>query len=292
MNIATLNEQLKKAVLKQLPQAEFKQTAIRGLYVHRMEQQARIERCVYTPKIILLIQGSKRAITGTTETEYHQNQCLVSGIDVPGTSCIVQASPSKPLLTVSLELDTKLVSQMLAEMPLEKIRGDKVFNGLAVADADEGLMEAFLRLLKLLDTPDDIPMLAPVTIREIYTRILLSPVGKHVRQLCTRGTQSNQITRAVDWLKDNFRKPFKIDELAKYVHMSPTTFHRHFRKVTSVSPIQYQKNLRLHEARRIMISDNETVANAAYAVGYESPTQFSREYKRFFGNPPKRDVAV
>ena len=150
----------------------------------------------------------------------------------------------------------------------------------------------FLRLLKLLDTPDDIPMLAPVTIREIYTRILLSPVGKHVRQLCTRGTQSNQITRAVDWLKDNFRKPFKIDELAKYVHMSPTTFHRHFRKVTSVSPIQYQKNLRLHEARRIMISDNETVANAAYAVGYESPTQFSREYKRFFGNPPKRDVAV
>lgn len=148
-------------------------------------------------------------------------------------------------------------------MPLEKIRGDKVFNGLAVADADEGLMEAFLRLMKLLDTPDDIPMPSLITIREIYARILLSPVVKHVRQLCTLGTQSNQITRAVDWLKDNFRKPFKIDEFAKYVHMSPTTFHRYFRKITSVSPIQYQKNLYLHETRRIMISDNETVANAA-----------------------------
>lgn len=181
---------------------------------------------------------------------------------------------------------------MLSEMPLEKIRGDRVFNGLAVSAASEGLMDAFLRLLKLTNTPDDIPVLAPIIKREIYSRILISPMGRHVRQLCTLGTQSNQITRAVDWLKTNYQKPFKIEELAQYVHMAPTTFHRHFRKVTSVSPIQYQKNLRLHEARRLMISANETVANAAYAVGYESSTQFSREYKRFFGTSPKRDVAV
>ena len=292
MSIESLNAQIKKLVLKLTPDGGFTKTAISGLYVNRMQTQNRIERCFYTPKIILLVQGQKRAITGNVETSYHQNQCLVSGIDVPGTSCITTASKQRPLLTVSLDLDTKLVAKMLAEMPLEKINGDKIFRGLAVADADEGLMDAFLRLLKLLDNKDEIPVLAPVFIREIYTRILISPMGKHVRQLCTLGTQSNQISRAVDWLKANFRRPFKIEELAKIVNMAPTTFHRHFRQITSVSPIQYQKNLRLHEARRLMISDNETVANAAYAVGYESPTQFSREYKRHFGTSPKRDVAV
>ena len=130
---------------------------------------------------------------------------------------------------------------MLAEMPLEKTKGGGLSKGLAVADADEGLLSAFLRLLDLLDRKEEIPFLAPILIREIYSRILISPVGAHVRQFCTLGTQSNQITRAVDWLKTNYQKPFKIEELAKFVHMAPTTFHRHFRKVTSVSPIQYQK---------------------------------------------------
>ncbi|MDY6069171.1 MAG: AraC family transcriptional regulator [Opitutales bacterium] len=292
MGIASLNSQLKRLVLKLLPHEGFLETAIPGFYVHRIEHENGYNRCVYSPKIILIVQGSKRAITGNIETAYHENQCLVSGIDILGTSCIAQATPQKPLLTITLDLNIKQISQMIAEMPLDKIRGDKVFNGLAVADADEGLMDAFLRLLKLLDTLDDIPVIAPVIVKEIYTRLLISPMGRHVRQLCTFGTQSNQITKAVGWLKTNYKKPIRINELAKYVNMAPTTFHRHFRKVTSISPIQYQKNLRLHEAKRLMISENETVANAAYAVGYESPTQFSREYKRYFGMSPKRDVAV
>lgn len=290
--IEKINSELKKRIAKLLPNDGHTQTKIGGLYVFRASVAGRCEKCMYSPKIILMVQGCKRAITETGETTYRENQCLVSGIDVPGTSYVLEASREKPILTVSLELDTKLISQMLAEMPLEKIRGERIRNGLAVADADEDLMDAFLRLMKLLDKNNHIAVIAPIVIREIYSRILISPMGMHVRQLCTLGTQSNQITKAVDWLKSNFRKPFKIEELAEYVHMAPTTFHRHFRKITSVSPIQYQKNLRLYEARRLMISDNETVANAAFAVGYESPTQFSREYKRHFGVPPKRDIAV
>ncbi len=292
MSVDKLNSQLEKSVLKYLPSERYFETAVKGFFFNRIDRCNRFEKCFYTPKIILIIQGSKRAITTSGEIAYRQNQCLITGIDIPATSCVAEASPQKPLITVSLDLDSKLIAQMLSEMPLEKIKGDTLFGGFAVADADEGLMDAFLRLVKMLERPDEIPILAPIVIREIYSRILMSPMGRHVRQFCTLGTQNNQITRAVDWLKSNYQKPFKIEELAKYVNMAPTTFHRHFRKVTSVSPIQYQKNLRLHEARRLMISSNETVANAAYAVGYESPTQFSREYKRHFGVSPKRDVAV
>ena len=149
-----------------------------------------------------------------------------------------------------------------------------------------------LRLVRLLDSEGDIPIFAPIIIREIYSRLLVGPLGGHIRGFCTYGTQNNRIMRAVDWLKGNYDKPIKIEELARRANMAPTTFHRHFRKVTSVSPIQYQKNLRLHEGKRLMIAENETVAEAAYAVGYESPTQFSREYKRLFGVSPKRDVSA
>lgn len=132
------------------------------------------------------------------------------------------------------------------------------------------MLDAFLRLVRLLDSEGDIPIFAPIIIREIYSRLLVGPLGGHVRGFCTRGTQNNRIMRAVDWLKGNYDKPIRIEELAKRANMAPTTFHRHFRKVTSVSPIQYQKNLRLHEGKRLMIAENETVAEAAYAVGYES----------------------
>lgn len=292
MNIKELNAQLKREAVKHLPSAGFISTGIEGLHLNRTDKSACSQKCFYSPKIILMIQGRKRAITGKTTIEYRENQYLVSGVDVPGTSYIADASPRKPLITVSLDLDTDLISQMIAEMPLEKLGGHGLRYGLAVADADAGLMEAFLRLIKLLEQKELIAYLAPITKREIYSRILVGPLGRHLREFCTLGTQGNQIMRAVNWLKSNFKKPIRIDELAKFTHMAPTTFHRYFKKATSVSPIQYQKNLRLHEARRLMISESATVAEAAYAVGYESPTQFSREYKRHFGEAPKRDISA
>lgn len=292
MGISKINAQLKRAALKRLSVPGYYTTDIAGFYMNRVDDATRSEKCFYRPKVILMVQGSKRAVVGAEETVYHENQCLVPGIDVPGTSYVVEASPQKPLITISVDLDIGVISQMLSEMPLEKISGSGLCKGLAVADADEGIMGAFLRLVELLDKKDEIPVLTPITIREIYSRLLISPMGRHVREFCTIGTQSNQITRAVKWLKENFAKSFQIEDLAKYVNMAPTTFHRHFRKVTSVSPIQFQKNLRLHEAKRLMIAENETVAGAAYAVGYESPTQFSREYKRLFGVSPKRDMSA
>ena len=292
MGISKISAQLKKAALKRLAVPGYVSTDIPGFYMNRVDDAARSEKCFYRPKVILMVQGSKRAVVGSEETVYRENQCLVPGIDVPGTSYVVEASPQNPLITMSVDLDIGAISQMISEMPLEKISGDRLCRGLAVSDADEGMMGAFLRLVELLDRKDEIPVLAPITIREIYSRLLISPMGRHVREFCTIGTQSNQISRAVKWLKENFSRPFRIEDLARYVNMAPTTFHRHFRKVTSVSPIQYQKNLRLHEAKRLMIAESETVARAAYAVGYESPTQFSREYKRLFGISPKQDVSA
>lgn len=291
MSISKINACLKKAALKRLGVPGYKTTEIAGFYMNRVDDASRREKCFYSPKIILMVQGAKRAVVGGEETVYHENQCLVSGIEVPGTSYVMEASPQKPLITLSVDLDIGAVSQMIAEMPLEKISGSGLCKGLAVADADEGMLGAFLRLAELLDKDGERDVLAPIVIREIYSRVLISPMGRHVREFCTVGTESNRISRAVKWLKENYKKSFQIEDLAKYVNMAPTTFHRRFKKITSTSPIQYQKALRLHEAKRIMIAESAGIAEAAYSVGYESPTQFSREYKRLFGVSPKQDIS-
>lgn len=291
MGISKINAQLKRAALKRLSVPGYYTTDIAGFYMNRVDDATRSEKCFYRPKVILMVQGSKRAVVGP-RNGLSREPVPCSRHRRSGDELCRGDEPQKPLITISVDLDIGVISQMLSEMPLEKISGSGLCKGLAVADADEGIMGAFLRLVELLDKKDEIPVLTPITIREIYSRLLISPMGRHVREFCTIGTQSNQITRAVKWLKENFAKSFQIEDLAKYVNMAPTTFHRHFRKVTSVSPIQFQKNLRLHEAKRLMIAENETVAGAAYAVGYESPTQFSREYKRLFGVSPKRDVSA
>ncbi len=291
MNASVIYSRLKKAVLKRLPRPGAYSCAVPGLEFFRVDESKRSENCFYKTKIVLMLQGRKRALIGRDEYSYGPGQCLVSGVDVPGTSYVAEGSPEKPALAISLALDMGMVSRLLSEMPTLPVGGGPC-RGIAVADADLGMLDAFLRLVRLLDSEGDIPIFAPIIIREIYSRLLVGPLGGHIRGFCTYGTQNNRIMRAVDWLKGNYDKPIKIEELARRANMAPTTFHRHFRKVTSVSPIQYQKNLRLHEGKRLMIAENETVAEAAYAVGYESPTQFSREYKRLFGVSPKRDVSA
>ncbi len=161
---------------------------------------------------------------------------------------------------------------------------------MGVADVDEVLTDAFYRLVCLLDTPDKQRVMAPMILKEIYFLILPSPLGDILRSANTSGSHNNQIAHAVSWLKVNFRKPLKIDEFAQKFNMAESSFYRHFSKVTSLSPLQYQKKLRLYEAHRLMLSENMDVANAAYEVGYESPSQFNREYKRLFGIPPKTNI--
>lgn len=281
---------LKKAVLKKLPRAGMYVCKIPGLEFYRIDEAKTSENCFYKKRIILMLQGTKRALIGGAEYSYGVGKILVSGVDIPGTSYVAEASAEKPALAVSLDLDVREISELLSELPAVRSR-DVPREGIAVADVDEDMIDAFCRLAGIEDRKNEIPIFAPLIMREIYLRLLTGPLGGHVAAFCTAGTQNNRIMRAVEWLKKNYEKPFRIEELAQKANMAPTTFHRHFRKVTSVSPIQYQKKLRLHEGRRLIISGDENVAEAAYTVGYESPTQFSREYKRLFGVSPRADAA-
>lgn len=214
-----------------------------------------------------------------------------SGVDMPSSFYITDASPEKPFLSLSLELDKVLITRMAAEVPLPSGHGKGFPKGVSVAEADSDIVEAFLRLVDLLEKPEQLPVLAPMIIREIYYRLLIGTQGEHLRRLNTLCTQSNQIAQAITWLRTYYREQLQVDELASRVNMATSTFHRHFKEVTSLSPLQFHKRLRLYEAQRLMLAESENATSAARLVGYESTTQFNREYKRLFGEPPLRDVS-
>jgi transcriptional regulator GlxA family with amidase domain len=211
-------------------------------------------------------------------------------VDIPSANHVITASPEKPFLAVTLGLDKYLITQLAAEIPPSSRPGNNSYKGMAVAEVDPDVMDAFLRLVELLEKPEQIPVLAPMFIREIHYRLLIGPQGERLRMVNTLGTQINQIARTLTWLRDNYKAPLQVDELARKANMATSTFHRHFRQVTTISPLQFQKHLRLYEAQRLMLVENEDAAIAAMAVGYESSTQFNREYKRMFGEPPHRHV--
>lgn len=292
MKIQEINRLLKADILSFAQNEGTHETPVDGLQIHRIHSPAKPKCLLYNPLATIIVQGSKTAIIGGDEITYSANQCLAAGIELPGASYIIEASNKKPYLSVSLQLDRQLISQLVSEMPPVEDDFTGLAKGIVVADVDADLLSAFQRLVELLNSGKQTQFIAPLIVREIHYRLLTGPLGRHIREFYTHGTQSNQITRAISWIKNNFTRPLEVSELAKYVNMAPTTFHRHFRKVTSISPLQYQKTLRLHEAQRLMIAEDKTAYNAAYAVGYESPTQFSREYKRLFGEPPRKSVSV
>jgi transcriptional regulator GlxA family with amidase domain len=189
-----------------------------------------------------------------------------------------------------LKLDQREISQLMVDSNLPLSRPQHSSRGMATGEVTLPLLTAFQRLVDLLAEPKDIPILAPIIQREIFYRLLVGDQGARLRQIASAGSQSQQIARAIDWLKDNFTRPLRIDDLATQVNMSTSTFHHHFRTLTAMSPLQYQKWLRLNEARRMMLIENQDAATVAFQVGYESPSQFSREYSRLFGEPPLRDI--
>ena len=215
---------------------------------------------------------------------------MVAGVDLPSVSYITVASPERPFLGLSLSLDKYLIAQLAAEIPPSSKLGNGSFRGISIAKVDPDVLDAFLRLAELHDKPGQIPVLAPLVIREIHYRLLIGPHGERLRMLNTHGTQSNQIAKTITWLRKNYKEPLQVNELARKANMATSTFHRHFREVTTLSPLQFQKRLRLYEAQRLMLTEDEDAAVACLAVGYESPTQFNREYKRLFGEPPHRHV--
>lgn len=265
-------------------------TAIPALSLYRLEAPREPVSCMYEPGICLIAQGAKRVLLGEDAYVYDAHHYLITSVDLPVVAQIIEASREKPYLGLVLRLDQREITQLMVDSNLPLPRTQQAGRGMAVSDVSLPLLNAFRRLIDLLDEPADIPILAPLVQREILYRLLVGEQGPRLRQIGVAGSQSHEIARAIDWLKGNIARPFRVDDLAAYTQMSTSAFHHHFRALTAMSPLQYQKWLRLHEARRLMLIEHLDATSAALQVGYESPSQFSREYSRLFGAPPLRDI--
>jgi AraC-like DNA-binding protein len=236
----------------------------------------------------VIVQGNKRALVADREYRFREGWYIAYGMDLPAISHISGASAKTPHLVLSIPLDRYLLSQLASEVKPRP--ADNAYKGLTVAKAGSDMLEACLRLLNLLDTPERIPVLAPMTMREIHYYLLAGPEGENFRLLGTAESPNNQIARAVSWLREHYRELFSLAALAAQVNMSQPSLCRHFSRITGTSPLQFQKRLRLYEAQRLMLAEDKSAETAAYEVGYDSPAQFNREYKRQFGEPPRRDI--
>lgn len=265
-------------------------TPIRGLSLHRWERPTEPTSYMLAPSICLIGQGQKRIFLGEEMYVYDADHFLITSVDLPVVSQIVEASPDEPYVGLTMEMDLRLIAQLMLEHPSpdQSRCPDKL--GIAVSRISMPLQDAFSRLLALLEHPEDIPALAPLIKQEIFYRLLQSDQGARLRQITSIGNHSYQVARSIDWLKENFSKPVKVEDLARRAGMSVSAFHNHFRSMTAMSPLQFQKKIRLSEARRLMLADHLDASRAAFEVGYESPSQFSREYSRLFGMPPVRDI--
>jgi AraC-like DNA-binding protein len=264
-------------------------TGIKGFQILRRDVANSVERCMIKPFIMMVLQGKKRTVLGEAVFEYGAGQSLVLGVDMPLDGRVLEASAKKPYLALLLELDGFLIAQVSTKLPHEDTNRQNLL-AVACSDTEPDIYNAFARLSKLIDEPEHIPFLSPLILKEIYYHLLTGSLGKHIRAISVQGTVSNQVASAVAWLEKNYKTSLNVDKLAKFVGMPVSTFHRNFKLITSLSPLQFQKKLRLFEAQRLMLSKGVDATKAAYEVGYESHTQFSREYKRMFGNSPIKDI--
>ncbi|MDA8059553.1 MAG: AraC family transcriptional regulator [Nitrospiraceae bacterium] len=266
------------------------ETEIPGLSLFRREKVTSPDVGMYEPSICILAQGAKRVLLGENAFDYNSRHFLITSLDLPTFVQVIEATREEPCLGLVLRLDRNEISRLMADGMLPPPDSGHASCGMGVGEVTLPLITSFVRLMDLLLEPKDIPFLAPMIQREIYYHLLVGDQGGRLRQMASADCQSRQIALVVEWLKNNFRSPVKIDDLAVQAGMSLSTFYQHFRVMTAMSPLQYQKKLRLNEARRLMLSEHLDAATAALYVGYESPSQFSREYSRLFGNPPLKDI--
>ncbi|WP_319518333.1 AraC family transcriptional regulator [uncultured Martelella sp.] len=268
---------------------EDRETPVPNLALFRRETTTEPVSCRVEPCIVFVLQGAKQMLIGDREYRYGADRFLIASLDLPGSSQVLEASPDKPCLGMVMRLDLRMIAELSAQVSVPTARAG-ADAGAAVGTMTPGLEEAFGRLLSLVDEPEAIDVLAPLIEREIHYRLLRTDVAERLLRIVSVGSQGQRIARAVDWLKTNYARPLRVEDLAAHVQMSPSSLHHHFRHLTAMSPLQYQKWLRLNEARRLMLNAHLDAAGAAFHVGYESPSQFSREYSRLFGAPPKRDI--
>jgi len=265
-------------------------TAIPALTLDRRKAPTEPLHCIYNLGLGVVAQGGKQVMLGGESIDYGPGQSMLTTIDLPVVSHVTRASVQEPFLGMMLALDVRSIVQMASEMDVSRPGRDSVHRSISFETLDAALLDALVRLVRLLDEPALVARLAPVIQQEISIRLLMGPHGPQLRHLVTAGSPSQPIAKAVAWLKQNFVQALHGDELADRAHMSPSTFRQHFRALTGFSPLQYQKQLRLQEARQLMLNQNLDAGSAAGRVGYESASQFSREYSRLFGAPPQRDI--
>ncbi|MFK2899032.1 AraC family transcriptional regulator [Dyella jejuensis] len=264
-------------------------TAWPALSLFRADSPSDRSCAMYEPCLGVLLQGHKHILLGEERFEQENGHYLINSIDVPVSAQVMRASAQQPCLCLTLRLDPVRIGEWLSEVKLPK-PATATARGLALSPLSTDVLDPLLRLVRLLDSPRDLPLLAPLIERELIYRLLTGEQGASLAQIAAAGGQGQQIARAIQWLKQYYNKPLRISDLASMVNMSASSLHHHFREITAMSPLQYQKMLRLHEARRLLLTEGCDVATAAHRVGYESPSQFSREYSRQHGAPPLRDV--
>ena len=266
-------------------------SALPGLYLNRASGETLPHHQVSTPALCIVAQGSKQVMLGSEKYRYDPAHYLLFSVELPCASKIIEATPDAPYLGLTILLDPALIGELMREVHDSAPRKPESERGLAVSRIDGALLDAVMRLTRLLATPERIPILAPLTMREILYYLLIGEQGGRLCQIALNNSATQRIASAIDWIKRHYAEPLSIEELAREVHMSASGLHHHFKAVTALSPLQYQKQLRLQEARRLMLVEALDATQAAYRVGYESPSQFSREYGRLFGHPPLRDIA-
>ncbi len=288
--IASIRKRMLDVVTRHLGGRPSSDTEIAGLSVHRATSPVEPSSYFFEPSFSFIVRGAKRVVLGDETYAYDQSHFLLTAVDLPTVVQVFEASEDNPYISVMQKIDLDLARCLITE--LDSHRGEQVSNdaGLSLGPVTVSLAAATMNLLDLLDTPADAPLLAPYIQREILFRLLNSPVGGRLRQAVQIGTRTNGVSKAIQWIRENFHQPLRVEHLASIAGMGESTLHHHFRALTTMSPLQYQKQLRLHEARRLMINDKIDASVAAHRVGYESATQFNREYRRLFGIPPKRDV--
>lgn len=289
LRLVELRTELARKFVEHLPSAGEKRTAIPGFSLHRRSAPVSCNPTTYEPSLALFIQGRKRVNMGGTTYLCDESTFLLTSVDVPVVSQIF-ATEETPYLALRLALEMPLVREIISREDLPEPAASCQTRGIAVGKTTAELLSAFSRLMDLLDTPDDIPFLSNTIQREIVYRLLRGPQGERLRAIATSGDQSYRTAKAIALLRSNFDKPLRVEELAQVARMGTSTFHHYFRALTAMSPLQYQKRLRLHAARDRMLVHGLDAASAAFEVGYESASQFNREYKRFFGQPPVRDI--
>jgi len=265
-------------------------TILPGLKVVRRDRTSEAVPGRYETLVCLVLQGEKKVWSGRRVFRYDPENYLVSCVDVPAIFQVTKASPEQPYIGLTLVLQPSIVYEILHDSTLLDIKEEGSEGGFFVERVTPELADAFARLLKTLANKNDVNVLAPSIVREIHYRLMNSRYGTKIRQLGVVGSKTQRIGKVVEHLQRDYAEQLKVTELARMANMSPSAFHLHFRQVTNMSPLQYQKQIRLQEARRILSLESTDAASVAFKVGYESPSQFSREYRRLFGQPPMRDL--